>query len=117
ELGVSNFVPIIADRSEKTGFNPERAEKIVIEAAEQCGRSDIPSVRQPVLLGTALQDYAGKVKLLVAEQAAEQRQETRDKSQESHVEHTHDSYLLTHDSGFLGVFIGPEGGWTEAELK
>src|SRR5690606_20204102 len=48
ELGVRNFVPIVADRSEKTGFNLERSEKIVIEAAEQCGRSDIPDVREPI---------------------------------------------------------------------
>src|SRR5690606_24523634 len=44
ELGVRNFVPVIASRSEKLGFNIDRAQKIVIEAAEQCGRSDIPKV-------------------------------------------------------------------------
>ena len=32
ELGVRNFVPILADRSEKSGFDVERAQKIVIEA-------------------------------------------------------------------------------------
>src|SRR5579885_1893819 len=48
ELGVRHFVPLLAERSEKTGFILDRAHRIVIEAAEQCGRSDIPSVRQPM---------------------------------------------------------------------
>lgn len=97
ELGVSNFVPIIADRSEKTGFNIERAEKIVIEAAEQCGRSDIPDVREPINLSTALETYKDKVQLLVSDETLGQNEQISD--------------------GVLGIFIGPEGGWTEAELE
>src|SRR5689334_2553810 len=31
ELGVASFHPILSDRSEKKGFNMERAEKILIE--------------------------------------------------------------------------------------
>jgi 16S rRNA (uracil1498-N3)-methyltransferase len=98
ELGVRNFVPIIAERSEKTGFNLDRAEKIIIEAAEQCGRSDIPHVREPLLLETALQEYVDKVHLLVCDETL-QKNEQLDISQP------------------IGVFIGPEGGWTENELK
>ncbi len=67
ELGVSNFVPILAERSEKTGFNMERALKIVTEAAEQCGRSDIPHVREPLELAAGLKEYASTVNILVAE--------------------------------------------------
>jgi 16S rRNA (uracil1498-N3)-methyltransferase len=98
ELGVRNFVPILAERSEKTGFNLDRAEKIIIEAAEQCGRSDIPHVREPLLLETALQEYVDKVHLLVCDETL-QENEQLDISQP------------------IGVFIGPEGGWTENELK
>jgi 16S rRNA (uracil1498-N3)-methyltransferase len=97
ELGVRNFVPILAERSEKTGFNLERAEKILIEAAEQCGRSDIPQVREPLQLATAIEEYQGKIQLLVADE-------------------TLDTNLQLSDVP-CGVFIGPEGGWTEAELK
>lgn len=97
ELGVRNFVPILAERSEKTGFNLERAEKIVIEAAEQCGRSDIPQVREPVLLNTALEEYMGKIQLLVCDEVLEKNTKISNKP--------------------LGVFIGPEGGWTDAELE
>lgn len=96
ELGVSHFVPLLATRSEKTTFDMERARKIVIEAAEQCGRSDIPSIREPMLIDTAVKDYSGKVKIYVAEQSEAQ---------------------LSDDQGSRGVFIGPEGGWTDAERQ
>lgn len=100
ELGVRNFVPILADRSEKTGFNLERAGKIVIEAAEQCGRSDIPQVREPLALDTALADYKGKVDLFVADETLSTI-----------------NYQTSTIKNPIGIFIGPEGGWTEAELK
>lgn len=98
ELGVSHFVPILAERSEKTGFNVERAQKIVIEAAEQCGRSDIPALREPLLLQTALHDYASKIPLLVCEQF-----ELTKVSKPNYKE--------------VGVLVGPEGGWSEAEKQ
>jgi 16S rRNA (uracil1498-N3)-methyltransferase len=99
ELGVSNFVPLIAKRSEKTGFNIERAEKIVIEAAEQCGRSDIPHIREPTSLDTALNEYKDKVQLLVADESPQ-------------------SLIISQQSDNpIGIFIGPEGGWTEIELE
>lgn len=96
ELGVSHFVPLLADRSEKTGFNIERAQKIVIEAAEQCGRSDIPNVREPIKVETAIQEFIGKVPLLVCEQGSEQTNSNLDK---------------------LAVLIGPEGGWSDKERQ
>lgn len=98
ELGVSHFIPVLAERSEKTGFNAERANKIIIEAAEQCGRSDIPGVREPMLLQTALHEYASQVPLFVCEQY---------------------ELTKTRHSNFKesGVLIGPEGGWSEAEKQ
>jgi 16S rRNA (uracil1498-N3)-methyltransferase len=97
ELGVRNFIPVIADRSEKTGFNIERAKKIVIEAAEQCGRSDIPHVREPLNLQTAIDEYNGKIQLLVCDETLDNDKRMSDEP--------------------AGVFIGPEGGWTDAELE
>lgn len=98
ELGVSHFVPLLAERSEKTGFNHERAQKIVIEAAEQCGRSDIPAVREPILLQTALHEFAGKLPLFVCEQ-------------------THTSKAKQPNYAEVGVLVGPEGGWSDAEKQ
>lgn len=96
ELGVSHFIPLIADRSEKTGFNIERARKIVIEAVEQCGRSDIPAVRDAMHVATAIEQYNGKVPILICEQG--------------------DSITETSLTN-AGVLIGPEGGWSDAEKQ
>ncbi len=95
ELGITHFVPLLAQRSEKTGFSAERAIKICIEAAEQCGRSDIPSVREPVLVSTALQQVGTNVPLLVCEQGGNRPGQL--------------------ELELFGVLIGPEGGWTEDE--
>ncbi|MBA2278980.1 16S rRNA (uracil(1498)-N(3))-methyltransferase [Candidatus Saccharibacteria bacterium] len=100
ELGVRNFVPIIAERSEKTGFNIERAEKIVIEAAEQCGRSDIPHIREPLTITEALGEYKDKVDLLICDEA---------------ISVTNSPLPTTNNP--TGILIGPEGGWTENELN
>jgi 16S rRNA (uracil1498-N3)-methyltransferase len=98
ELGVSHFVPLIAERSEKTGFNLERAEKIVIEAAEQCGRSDIPAVRDPITIATAIEELKDKTDLYICEQGEE-------------------STTTSVSDQPNGIFIGPEGGWSEAEMQ
>lgn len=96
ELGVSHFIPLLADRSEKTGFNVERAEKIVIEAAEQCGRSDIPRVREPITIPTALREFKDKIVIYICEQDA-------------------DGVPVAAEAA--GVFIGPEGGWSDSEKQ
>lgn len=98
ELGISNFIPLIAERSEKTGFNIERAKKIVIEASEQCGRSDIPHIREPLNLETVLGEYKDKVDLLVCDERTNQTEITKSEKPS-------------------GLLIGPEGGWTESELS
>ncbi len=97
ELGVRNFVPLVADRSEKIGFDMERAEKIVIEAAEQCGRSDIPHIREPLTVAAAISEYEGKVPLLFCDETGSEATWTN---------------LDT-----AGILIGPEGGWSDAEKE
>lgn len=99
ELGITNFIPVIAERSEKTGFNSERAHKIAVEAAEQCGRSDIPHIREPITVTEAISEYRDKVTLLICDEAT-----SNIKSQISNIQNP------------AGVLIGPEGGWSDSEL-
>ena len=42
ELGVTKFIPIIFERSIVRKINSKRLEKIIIEAAEQSNRIDVP---------------------------------------------------------------------------
>ena len=55
EVGVSEFVPVIADRSVKRGFDLARGQKIIKEAAEQAGRAHIPLLRDPMLFERAIE--------------------------------------------------------------
>ncbi len=97
ELGVHSFVPILAARSEKTGFDMDRANKITIEAAEQCGRSDIPNVREPLSLEAAIAEFKDKLTLVVCDESLEANTKVAEYKR-------------------LGVFVGPEGGWSQEEL-
>jgi 16S rRNA (uracil1498-N3)-methyltransferase len=93
ELGVSNFVPMLSERSIRDNFNMERAHKIVREASEQCGRSNIPFVREPVHLAKILDEYT-EFPLYVCEQG---------------------SATPASSDTTCGVLIGPEGGWSTEE--
>lgn len=95
ELGVTHFIPLLAARSEKPGFDHERAQKIIIEAAEQCGRSDIPTIRETMLVKTALDHIGTDIPLLICEQGGARPD------------------VLSKQS--FGLLIGPEGGWTDEE--
>lgn len=96
ELGVSTFIPLITDRVIKKDFNIERARKIVIEASEQSGRSNIPSVREPIHIKKALEEYSDKVQILICHQGESGAEITSDK---------------------VGFVIGPEGGWSDDEIE
>ncbi len=97
ELGVSNFVPLLTDRSVRDNFNHDRAIKIVREASEQCGRSNIPVVREPLHLQTALTEYSDKLDFYICEQGEGAVMPTANKP--------------------IGLFIGPEGGWSDTEKQ
>ncbi len=102
ELGVGHLVPIISARSEKKSLSDsqlERWHKIMIEATEQCGRSSLPSIRQPISLRTALDEYTPKMATYWCERNTEQ---------------SPDSQL---SEKTVGVFVGPEGGWSEEEKQ
>jgi 16S rRNA (uracil1498-N3)-methyltransferase len=96
ELGVHEFVPVIAERSEKIGFNIERGIKIIKEASEQCGRSDIPLIREPISIHEALQEYSD-YPLIICEQNHQAEQ----------------ANVANLDN--LALLIGPEGGWSDIE--
>ena len=95
ELGVGHFVPLLCDRTEKTGFDAERAQKIVIEATEQCGRADIPRIREPLSPQAIINELQSDgVSVYIAEQDSSDGEIQSDK---------------------VAVLIGPEGGWTDEE--
>lgn len=96
ELGVSAFAPILSERSEKRGFNAERARKIAKESSEQSGRGDVPEVHEAYPIRDAL-DALPATFIAFDPSAAPL-----------------DVSKLPNAP--LGILIGPEGGWSEGEL-
>lgn len=97
ELGVTHFLPMITERTEKSDFDIERAHKIVVEAVEQCGRHTIPQINEPQSLQGIIGEYKSHVRICVA-----------DMDGVSFEDSACDEVL---------VLIGPEGGWSEKEKK
>ena len=56
ELGVTKFLPIIFDRTVVRKINKERVGKVIIEAAEQSNRINVPSIEEPKSLKKFLDD-------------------------------------------------------------
>src|SRR4051794_34228479 len=50
ELGVARLLPVMTQRTVAERVKLERLESIAIEAAEQCGRTLLPGIVQPVTL-------------------------------------------------------------------
>lgn len=98
ELGVSNFIPLLSERSIRDNFNMDRARKIVLEASEQCGRSALPTVREPMHVQTAFTEYEDKVQLFICQEGG-------------------GAEVSITDGERYGVLIGPEGGWSDAEKE
>ena len=101
EVGVSEFVPVIAERSIKRGFNLTRSQKIIKEAAEQSGRAFIPLLRDPMVFERAI-EFTINRDYQVFFASFEARPEERVAA-----------YPSKHQ---VALFIGPEGGWTDKEI-
>lgn len=108
EIGVARFVPVVAARSlvqgngEPSGARGERWERIVVEAAEQCGRGRVPQVDQPMPFEDAVRGAPG----------------TRIMPYEADRTQALGRYLrgLSRRPEAVSLFIGPEGGFADEEV-
>ncbi|MEK9175447.1 MAG: RsmE family RNA methyltransferase [Patescibacteria group bacterium] len=99
EVGVTEFVPVLATRSEKKNINFDRCQYILKEAAEQSGRAIIPKLHLVTSLDKALEKArASGTKNYFAD--------TKE----------HDNVIRGAGDRSIGLFIGPEGGWDDKEL-
>ena len=57
ELGVARLVPVLTRRTVVDRLNGERLRAHMIEAAEQCGRTAVPELADPVKLAALLRDW------------------------------------------------------------
>lgn len=97
ECGVFKIVPIITERTIKKDINFQRIEKILKEASEQSGRMSIPILSNPISFEKAIKDAEeNDINLFFDFNGKE-------------------DFQLKDNVSSVGLFIGPEGGFTEEE--
>lgn len=101
EIGVSRFVPIVTERTERASpSKQERLEKILKESAEQCERGKIPELEGVRKFHEVLAKADGKQKVLLHGRG----------------DYPHFSKIVTEQTP-VDILIGPEGGFTEKEIE
>lgn len=106
ELGVSEIVPFFSLRvvprweERRTQLRQSRWEKIVSEAAKQCGRARVPRLHSPRSFGeTLVLEFTDAKKIFLWE-----KERTRSLKE-----------ALVHPSSSIYALVGPEGGFSEQE--
>ena len=101
ELGVTKFLPIIFDRTVVRKINKERLQKIIIEAAEQSNRINVPLIEKPQNLKKFLNENKNKIDLIFTDLNSQNKKlDTRELSKKP-----------------ICLIIGPEGDFSESERK
>ena len=97
ELGVARLQPVITQRTIVERTNIERLRAHTIEAAEQCDRTALPELAEPVKLTALLKSWVGARTLIFADETG--------------------GIPLAEiaKSGPAAILIGPEGGFTPDE--
>jgi 16S rRNA (uracil1498-N3)-methyltransferase len=109
-LGVSTIQPLAAERCDVPGAamarsqRLERWRRIAISSAKQCRRAVVPLIREAAPLGGVLDSAAGAVVVMLVEPGAAGASAVR-----------RAPGAVDSPAGAI-VLVGPEGGWTPAEL-
>ena len=101
ELGVDKIVPFVSQNSAETKFNTERANKIALESAKQCGSVYLSKVEDLTDYDTMLGDFASFDKVIFA---YEDEKQTRIAD-------------AVEGGKNVAIIVGPEGGFTPLEVQ
>ncbi|MEM5517375.1 16S rRNA (uracil(1498)-N(3))-methyltransferase [Henriciella sp. AS95] len=103
ELGVQHIQPVMTERTQSSRVRSDRLQSVVIEAAEQTERMDVPIVADDVSLFSALDGWDPARMLYYCDEAGEAKPMAQT--------------LAETEFGPAGVLIGPEGGFSENERR
>jgi len=95
EAGVTHVWPVVSERTIAKGDRGERWQRILRSAAQQCGRADLPELHAVRPLAEQLMNLPPGLARFVAAPGG---------GAPSSID------------GAAAVAVGPEGGWTDAEL-
>lgn len=99
ELGVARLQPVLTRRTVVDKLNLERLRAHMIEAAEQCGRTALPEVAEPVTLTRLLEAWPADRQLVFADETGGE------------------PLADTLRPGPAAILIGPEGGFDPPERE
>lgn len=99
ELGVDRLVPVLTRRTVVDRLNGDRLRLHMIEAAEQCGRTALPMLAEPVKLAALLRDWPAERSLFFADETGGVA--------------AADAMRVNRGPG--AILIGPEGGFDPQE--
>ncbi|MEM9501801.1 MAG: 16S rRNA (uracil(1498)-N(3))-methyltransferase [Pseudomonadota bacterium] len=99
ELGAARIQPVIMRRCVADKLNLDRARTLTTEAAEQCARTALPELAEPVKLDTLLREWPKDRVVFFADE------EGGEPAAKAFARHT----------GPAAILVGPEGGFDTAE--
>ena len=97
ELGVARLLPVVTRRTVVDKLNLDRMRAHIVEAAEQCGRTSLASIEEPVKLDAFIRERDSSRTLYFADETGG------------------DSARSAFKPGPALILIGPEGGFTPEE--
>jgi len=102
EIGVTEIIPLLCERTEKTAFKLERLKSILVSAMLQSQQTWLPVLREPVKFNSLINQSTAQQKFI------------------AHCENENDkqpltSKLINQLTGKL-ILIGPEGDFTSNEI-
>ena len=103
ELGVSTIYPVFSKRSmvkldkKRLHTRMQHWQGIIIHACEQCGRNHLPLLNTPLGLSLAVEQLASNASSYFLDASASQR------------------FRQLAQTNSVNLFIGPEGGFEDAE--
>ena len=103
EIGVSEIIPLICERTEKQKFRHDRMKGICISAMLQSQQSWLPELHEPIQFGDLMIQQFDNYQKLIAHCVEQEKQ---------HLNHL----LISKSSNHL-IAIGPEGDFTKQEIQ
>jgi len=103
EIGVTNFQPVLMERTNFSSFNIERLNLIAIEAIEQSEQMKIPNISEPIKFEELLsRDQKNQIILVCS--VTENSNSIR-------------NVVKNHSASNYSLMIGPEGDFSDTEMN